>query len=118
MNTLVVGLLRGDEGKGKITDYLANNHDVVVRYAGGPNAGHSIYRNNKLFVTHMIPSGIFSKKICIIGRGCVVNLNKLYKFHSQPPFFQNSPTLFPGTGLTPETCLVILRHKAFSCEAI
>jgi adenylosuccinate synthase len=78
MNTLVVGLLRGDEGKGKICDYLADSHNVVVRYAGGPNAGHSIYRNNKLFVTHIIPSGIFSKKICIIGRGCVVNLEKLY----------------------------------------
>lgn len=79
MNTLVVGLLRGDEGKGKICDYLADRHDVVIRYAGGPNAGHSIYRNDKLFVTHIIPSGIFSKKICIIGRGCVVNLNKFYQ---------------------------------------
>jgi adenylosuccinate synthase len=79
MNTLVVGLLRGDEGKGKITDYLSDNYDVVVRYAGGPNAGHSIYRNEHLFVTHIIPSGIFNKKLCIIGRGCVVNLKKLYK---------------------------------------
>lgn len=79
MNSLVVGLLRGDEGKGKITDYLANKHDVVVRYAGGPNAGHSIYRNNKLFVTHVIPAGIFNKKLCIIGRGCVINIQKLYK---------------------------------------
>ena len=71
--------MRGDEGKGKITDYLAKDADVVIRYAGGPNAGHSIYRNNKLFVTHLIPSGIFSKKICVIGRGCVVNLSKLYQ---------------------------------------
>ena len=79
MNRLVLGLMRGDEGKGKITDYLAKDADVVIRYAGGPNAGHSIYRNNKLFVTHLIPSGIFSKKICVIGRGCVVNLSKLYQ---------------------------------------
>lgn len=79
MNRLILGLMRGDEGKGKITDYFAKDAHVVIRYGGGPNAGHSIYRNEKLFVTHLIPSGIFSKKMCIIGRGCVVNLSKLYQ---------------------------------------
>lgn len=95
-NTLILGLLRGDEGKGKIVDYLADQHNVIVRYAGGPNAGHSIYRNDKLFVTHIIPSGIFEKRLCIIGRGCVVNLKKLYKEYLDIVSFikENLPDLY------------------------
>ena len=46
--TAVFGLMRGDEGKGKIVDLVSKNHDIVIRYAGGPNAGHTIYRNNKI----------------------------------------------------------------------
>ena len=77
MNRLVLGLMRGDEGKGKITDYFAKNADVVVRYAGSCNAGHTIYRGDKKIVLHQLPSGILHKKTCIIGRGCLVDLKKL-----------------------------------------
>lgn len=77
MNTAVFGLLRGDEGKGKIVDYISDNHDIIVRYAGGPNAGHTIYRDDEKIVLHQIPSGILNGKLCIIGRGCVVDLKKL-----------------------------------------
>lgn len=63
-NTLViVGSQWGDEGKGKITDYLAQKADVVVRYQGGNNAGHTIVFDNKKFALQTIPSGIFSPKI-------------------------------------------------------
>ena len=77
MNRLVLGLLRGDEGKGKITDYFAKQADVIIRYAGSCNAGHTLYRGDKKIVLHQIPSGILHRKECIIGRGCLIDLKKL-----------------------------------------
>ncbi|MDU5141818.1 MAG: adenylosuccinate synthase [Paenibacillus dendritiformis] len=71
---VVVGTQWGDEGKGKITDFLAESADVVARYQGGNNAGHTILINNKKYKLSLIPSGIFYKdKICVIGNGMVVN---------------------------------------------
>lgn len=74
-NTLViVGSQWGDEGKGKITDYLAQKADVVVRYQGGNNAGHTIVFDNKKFALQTIPSGIFSPKIKnVMANGMVLN---------------------------------------------
>lgn len=77
MNVSVFGLLRGDEGKGKIVDYFSNKGFITIRYAGGPNAGHTIYRGDKKIVLHQIPSGILNGNMCVIGRGCVVDLKKL-----------------------------------------
>lgn len=75
MSTLViVGTQWGDEGKGKITDYLAEKADVVVRYQGGNNAGHTVEKEGVQYKLHLIPSGIlYSEKICIIGNGVVVD---------------------------------------------
>lgn len=71
---VVIGACWGDEGKGKITNYLAEKADVVVRYGGGDNAGHTIIFNDKTFKLHMVPSGIFKEEtINILGNGCVVN---------------------------------------------
>lgn len=71
---VVVGTQWGDEGKGKITDFLAESAEVVARYQGGNNAGHTILIDGKKFKLHMIPSGIFYKdKICVIGNGMVIN---------------------------------------------
>jgi len=71
---VVVGTQWGDEGKGKITDYLAEGADVVARYQGGNNAGHTILIENKKYKLTMIPSGIFNhNKTCVIGNGMVVN---------------------------------------------
>lgn len=71
---VVVGTQWGDEGKGKITDYLAEKAEVVARYQGGNNAGHTISIAGKEFKLHLIPSGIFyPEKICVIGNGMVVN---------------------------------------------
>jgi adenylosuccinate synthase len=71
---VVVGMQWGDEGKGKIIDLLAENVDVVARYQGGHNAGHTICFNEKQFVLHLIPSGIFHEnKLCVIGNGVVLD---------------------------------------------
>ena len=70
---VVVGSMWGDEGKGKITDYLSSKADVVVRYAGGNNAGHTIVYDGKKFALKLIPSGIFSGHEVIMGNGMVVN---------------------------------------------
>jgi len=71
---VVVGTQWGDEGKGKITDYLAESADVVARYQGGNNAGHTILIDNKKYKLSLIPSGVFyTDKICVIGNGMVVN---------------------------------------------
>ena len=71
---VVVGAQWGDEGKGKITDFLAEQADVVARYQGGNNAGHTILIQGKKYKLTMIPSGIFSEnKLCVIGNGTVLN---------------------------------------------
>ncbi|MCD9024826.1 adenylosuccinate synthase [Cohnella silvisoli] len=71
---VVVGTQWGDEGKGKITDFLAEKADVVARYQGGNNAGHTILIQNKKYKLTMIPSGIFNEnKLCVIGNGMVIN---------------------------------------------
>jgi adenylosuccinate synthase len=71
---VLIGTQWGDEGKGKITDYLAEKANVVVRYQGGNNAGHTVVVNGEEFKLHLIPSGIrYSDKICIIGNGVVID---------------------------------------------
>ncbi len=71
---VLLGLQWGDEGKGKIVDVLAKNYDVVARFQGGPNAGHSLEFEDKKFVLHLIPSGIFqADTINIIGNGVVID---------------------------------------------
>ena len=69
----LLGIVFGDEGKGKVVDFFTPHYDVVARFAGGPNAGHTIIFDGKKFVLRSIPSGIFDEnKINIIGNGCVV----------------------------------------------
>ncbi|MFA7468313.1 MAG: adenylosuccinate synthase [Desulfotomaculaceae bacterium] len=71
---VLIGTQWGDEGKGKITDYLAKRADLVVRYQGGNNAGHTVVVGDEEFKLHLIPSGIlYPEKICIIGNGVVVD---------------------------------------------
>src|SRR4051794_20143566 len=76
---VVVGAQWGDEGKGKVTDLLAERADVVVRYQGGNNAGHTIVRGDDVFKFHLIPSGILhSDKLCVIGNGVVLDPKVLW----------------------------------------
>ena len=73
-NTILVGAQWGDEGKGKIIDVLTEQADVVVRYAGGNNAGHTVFLGKKKYILHLVPSGILRKnKLCVIGNGVVVD---------------------------------------------
>ncbi len=72
--TVIVGAQWGDEGKGKIVDLLAQSSDVVCRYQGGPNAGHTIVRDGETFKLHHVPSGIlYGGTICVVGAGCVID---------------------------------------------
>ena len=74
MVDVLLGLQWGDEGKGKIVDYLAKNYDIIARFQGGPNAGHTLYVKDKKVVLHTIPSGVFHGHIQnIIGNGVVLD---------------------------------------------
>jgi adenylosuccinate synthase len=72
-NIVIIGTQWGDEGKGKIVDLLAEFADVVVRFQGGNNAGHTMVVKGEKFISHLIPSGILQKKTCLIGNGLVVD---------------------------------------------
>ncbi len=80
MVDVILGLQWGDEGKGKIVDYFASGYDIIARFQGGPNAGHTLYVEGKKIVLHQIPSGIFHEnKINLIGNGVVLDPNILKK---------------------------------------
>jgi adenylosuccinate synthase len=72
-NVVIVGTQWGDEGKGKIVDLLAEQADMVVRFQGGNNAGHTMVVGGEQFICHLIPSGILQNKTCVIGNGVVVD---------------------------------------------
>ncbi|MDZ4766624.1 MAG: adenylosuccinate synthase [Chloroflexota bacterium] len=72
--TILVGLQWGDEGKGRVADWLAAESQIVARYAGGDNAGHTVYVGTRVYKLHLIPSGILQPGvICILGNGMVIN---------------------------------------------
>jgi len=78
--TAILGLQWGDEGKGKLVDALAGEVDIVARFGGGANAGHSIHVDGKKYVTHQVPSGaLYPHTTNVIGNGCVVHLPSLAK---------------------------------------
>ncbi len=77
---VILGLQWGDEGKGKIVDYLAGNYDIIARFQGGPNAGHTLKFDGKKYVVHTIPSGIFREGMLnLIGSGVVIDPITLVK---------------------------------------
>ena len=72
--SVVIGSQWGDEGKAKMIDYFSCDADIIVRYQGGANAGHTVVVDGKKYVFHLIPSGILHKdKICVIGNGVVLD---------------------------------------------
>ena len=102
-NLLVLGTQWGDEGKGKIVDLLTPAFDVVARYQGGHNAGHTVYVNGRKVVLHLIPSGILHPgKTCVIGNGLVV---------SPPAFFKEIEDLLSG-GAAAEAGRIVVSDKA------
>jgi adenylosuccinate synthase len=101
---LVVGIQWGDEGKGKIVDLFAQNYDIVVRYQGGHNAGHTIVVEGKKYALHLIPSGILNPKaVNVIGNGVVISPEALIKEMSQ---FEN----LEGRLFISESAHMILEH--------
>src|SRR6186997_578511 len=99
---VVIGAQWGDEGKGKIVDLLAERFDVVVRYQGGHNAGHSVQIGDKSFVLHLLPSGIVHEgKTCVLGNGMVID---------PKAFFEEADRLMAqGVSVTPERVKVSSR---------
>lgn len=97
-NTCVIGLQWGDEAKGKITDLLSEQADIVVRFLGGANAGHTVVANGQKFKLHLIPSGIVHQQVlCVIAGGVVLD----------PEIFQTELDALQGTGVTPDGRLKI-----------
>ena len=93
-NTVVIGAQWGDEGKAKITDLLAEQADLIVRYQGGCNAGHTVVTNGKTYKFHLIPSGIlYDKATCFIGAGTVIHPesfeNEINELKSEGVNFKN-----------------------------
>ncbi|MBN2187896.1 MAG: adenylosuccinate synthase [Chitinispirillaceae bacterium] len=79
-NTVVIGTQWGDEGKAKVIDYLTSHADIVVRFQGGANAGHTVVVNGKKFIFHMVPSGIMTpSKVCVVGNGVVFDAEQFLK---------------------------------------
>ena len=76
--TVIIGSQWGDEGKAKIIDYFSQDVDIIARYQGGANAGHTVVVKDKKYIFHLIPSGILHKgKKCVIGNGVVIDPWKL-----------------------------------------
>ncbi len=102
MIIVVIGAQWGDEGKGKIVDLLAERFDVVARYQGGHNAGHSVYVGDRSFVLRLLPSGIVHPgKVCVLGNGMVID---------PKAFFEEADQLASqGVSVTPERVLVSSR---------
>lgn len=111
MVDVILGLQWGDEGKGKIVDYFAAGYDVIARFQGGPNAGHTLYVNDKKIVLHQIPSGIFREnKINLIGNGVVLDPVTLKKeCESVTPFVEDyRKNLY----ISQRTHLILPTHRA------
>jgi adenylosuccinate synthase len=107
----IVGGNWGDEGKGKITDYLAQDADIVVRYQGGANAGHTIINNYGKFVLHMLPSGVFNEgTMNIITSGAAVDLSSIF---SELDKLSLNKVPFPQLMLSNRAQVVMPYHRLF-----
>lgn len=114
--TVVVGAQWGDEGKGKIVDALSASADIVARYQGGPNAGHSVVRGDRVVVLHLVPSGILHPgKRCLIGNGVVVDLPGL---RAEVRGLEEIGIDVEGRiGLSPAAHLILPYHRAVEAAA-
>ncbi len=107
----IVGANWGDEGKGKITDYLASESDVVVRFQGGSNAGHTIINDYGKFALHQLPSGVFYKNITnVIGNGVALSVENL---ESELKMLKESGISDPNLLISDRTQIVMPYHKLF-----
>lgn len=108
MNTAIVGLQWGDEGKGKIIDILAKKCDYIVRYQGGNNAGHTVVVKDKEFIFHLIPSGVLHKgKTCVIANGVVVDPESLL---SEIEYLKNNGLKLESNLKLSQICHIIMPY--------
>ena len=105
--TIVIGAQWGDEGKGRVVDTLASRSDVVARYGGGDNAGHTVYVGDDVFKLHLIPSGILHEQAtCVLGNGMVINPLKLLE--------EMDRLSAMGVDISPERLLISTRAHIIS----
>ena len=112
-NVAVVGAQWGDEGKGKLVDWLSNRADVVVRFQGGHNAGHTLVVGNQIYKLSLLPSGVVQGKLSIIGNGVVVDplapARSEIEKHPRPRASRSAPTCW---SLADNACLILPIHPA------
>lgn len=109
----IVGANWGDEGKGKITDVLANNSDIVIRFQGGANAGHTIINNYGKFALHQLPSGVFHSNITnIIGNGVAFSVENFIKEMKE---LEDRGVPKPNVLISDRAQIVMPYHVAFDC---
>ena len=107
MNKAVIGLQWGDEGKGKIVDYLSEDFDLVVRYQGGNNAGHTVIVDDTTYKLNLIPSGVIRGKICFLGQGVVLDPNHFSNEYDQIKKKINNPEIYLSSNIS----LILEYHK-------
>ena len=107
MNKAVIGLQWGDEGKGKIVDYLSEDFDLVVRYQGGNNAGHTVIVDETTYKLNLIPSGVIRGKICFLGQGVVLDPNHFSNEYDQIKKKINNPKIYLSSNIS----LILDYHK-------
>ena len=107
MNKAVIGLQWGDEGKGKIVDYLSDDFDLVVRYQGGNNAGHTVIVDDITYKLNLIPSGVIRGKTCFLGQGVVLDPNHFSKEYEQIKKKIDSPKVLLSSNIS----IILDYHK-------
>ena len=107
MNKAVIGLQWGDEGKGKIVDYLSEDFDLVVRYQGGNNAGHTVIVDDTTYKLNLIPSGVIRGKICFLGQGVVLDPNHFSNEYDKIKKKINNPEIYLSSNIS----LILDYHK-------
>ena len=114
--TVVVGAQWGDEGKGKIVDALSAEADIVARYQGGPNAGHSVIHGGETVVLHLVPSGIMVPgRRCLIGNGVVIDPDRLREEVGKLEAL--GITVRDRLGVSPSAHLILPYHRAVEAVA-
>ena len=107
MNKAVIGLQWGDEGKGKIVDYLSEKFDLVVRYQGGNNAGHTVIVEDVTYKLNLIPSGVIRGKVCFLGQGIVLDPDHFLKEYQQICEKISNPNIYLSSNIP----LILPYHK-------
>ena len=107
MNKAVIGLQWGDEGKGKIVDYLSENFDLVARYQGGNNAGHTVIVEDTTYKLNLIPSGVIRDKICFLGQGVVLDPEHFVNEYEKISKRISNPRIYLSSNIS----LILNYHK-------